>query len=64
MAKRRYSPEQIVNKLRAVEPNIARGDAVAESCRKAGIDVRTYCRRRIRYGGTTAAEAGESKRLR
>ena len=64
MAKRKYSPEQIVNKLRAVELAIARGGTVAEGCRKAQIDVQTYYRWRNRYGGMTIAEARENKRLR
>ena len=51
MAKRRYSPERITGRLRAIEPNIARGDTVAESCRRAGVNVQTYCRRRTYYEG-------------
>ncbi len=64
MAKRKYSPEQIINKLRAIELTIAQGDTVAESCRKAAINVQTYYRWRSRYGGMTIAEAKENKRLR
>ncbi len=64
MAKRKYSPEQIINKLRAIELSIAQGDTVEESCRKAAINVQTYYRWRSRYGGMTIAEAKENKRLR
>ena len=64
MAKRKYSPEQIINKLRAIELSIAQDDTVAESCRKAGVNVQTYYRWRNRYGGMTIAEARENKRLR
>ena len=64
MAKRKYSPEQIINKLRAIELSVAQGDTVAESCRKAAINVQTYYRWRSRYGGMTIAEAKENKRLR
>ena len=44
MAKRKYSPERIINKFRAIELAIAQGDTVAESCRKAAINVQTYYR--------------------
>ena len=64
MAKRKYSPEQIINKLRAIELTVAQGDTVAESCRKAAVNVQTYYRWRSRYGGMTLAEAKENKRLR
>ena len=64
MAKRKYSPEQIINKLRAIELGVAQGDTVEESCRKAAINVQTYYRWRSRYGGMTIAEAKENKRLR
>ena len=64
MAKRKYSPEQIINKLRAIELSIAQGDTVEQSCRKAAINVQTYYRWRSRYGGMTIAEAKENKRLR
>ena len=37
---------------------------MAESCRKAAINVQTYYRWRSRYGGMTIAEAKENKRLR
>ena len=43
---------------------VALGDTVAESCRKAAINIQTYYRWRSRYGGMTLAEARESKRLR
>ena len=64
MAKRKYSPERIINKLRAIELTIAQGDTVEESCRKAQINPQTYYRWRTRYGGMTIAEARENKRLR
>ena len=64
MAKRMYSPEQIINKLRAIELTVAQGDTVAESCRKSAVNVQTYYRWRSRYGGMTLAEAKENKRLR
>ena len=37
---------------------------MAESCRKAAINVQTYYRWRSRYGGMTIAESRENKRLR
>ena len=64
MAKRKFSPEQIINKLRAVEVSIAQGDTVGESCRKAAINPQTYYRWRSRYGGMNVSEVKEYKRLR
>ena len=64
MAKRKYLPEQIINKLREIELTIAQSVTVAESCRKAAINPQTYRRWRSRYGGMTIAEANENKRLR
>ena len=51
MAKRKYSPEKIINKLRAIELSIAQGDTVEQSCRQAAINVQTYYRWRSRYDG-------------
>ena len=36
MAKRKYSPEQIINKLRAIELGIAQGDTLAAELPQGG----------------------------
>ena len=63
MAKRKFSPEQIINKLRAIELSVAQGETVAESCRQAAINVQTYYRWRSRFGGMNVSEAKEYRRL-
>ncbi len=64
MAKRKYSPEQIIHKLRSIELVVAQGKTVFEACREVGINPQTYYRWRSRYGGMTISEAKENKRLR
>ena len=63
MAKRKYSPEQIINRLRAIELAIAQGDTVGQSCRRAEINPQTYYRWRSRFGGMNVSEAREYRRL-
>ena len=56
MAKRKHSPEQIINKPRAMLSQ--RAAARRESTRRPNY------RYRSRYGGMTIAEAKDNKRLR
>ena len=37
MAKRRHTPEQVINKLREAEVVIAEGSTVAEAARRIGV---------------------------
>ena len=47
MGKRRYTAEQVINRLREAEVELARGMKVSEVCKKLGIAEYTYCRRRV-----------------
>jgi putative transposase len=61
MARKRYSVEQIVAKLREAEKLEAQGYTVAQRCKRLGISDQTFFRWRIRYG---ALKEDEAQRLR
>ena len=42
MAKRRHTPEQVINKLREAEMAIAEGSTVAEAGRRIGVTQQTF----------------------
>ena len=51
MPHKRFTPEQIVAKLREAEVQQAKGQSIAEICRGLGITEQTYYRWRKDYGG-------------
>jgi len=51
MPRKRDTPEHIITKLRQVEVEVARGQPIAEVCRKLGASEQTYYRWRKEYGG-------------
>ena len=51
MARTRHTPEQIINKLRAIEVHISSGMTQEQAVRKEEVSVQTYCRWRKEYGG-------------
>ena len=61
MSKRAHTPEQILQKLREAEVELAQGATVAAVCRKIGVTEQTYYRWRTEYGGMRVEQA---KRLR
>jgi len=44
MSSKRHTPEQIINKLRQAEVEIANGATVAQVCKKIGVTEQTYYR--------------------
>ena len=52
MARKRYSPEEIIGKLRSAEVWLAEGVTVAEVVRRLGVQRVTYYRWRKEYGGS------------
>jgi transposase-like protein len=63
----RHAKEQIVNKLRQGDLELAKGQSIVAVCRQIGITDQTYYRFRREYGGlkidqakSKAAGAGES----
>ena len=57
MSSRRHTPEQIINKLRQAEVELATGATVAQACKKIGVTEQTYYRWRSEYGGMRVDQA-------
>ncbi len=53
MAKKGYTPEQIINKLREAEILLNQGSTVGEASRTIGVTEQTYYRWRKEYGCNT-----------
>ncbi len=63
MAKKTFTPEQIINKLREAEIHINQGISISEASRKIGITQQTYYRWRKEYGGMRIEQAKRLKEL-
>jgi transposase-like protein len=63
MAKKTFTPEQIVGKLRQIEVLIGQGKKVPLACREAGIVEQTFYRWRKEYGGLQVEQARKLKEL-
>ena len=61
MARKRYSTEEIIGKLREAEVGLAQGFTTGEICKSIGVTEQTYYRWRKEYGGLKVDQA---KRLR
>jgi len=57
MSSRRHTPEQIVNKLRQAEVEIANGATISQAAKKIGVTDHTYYRWRAEYGGMRVDQA-------
>jgi putative transposase len=64
MAKRvRYSPEQIITKLREAEVHLSQGKTVGQACKSLEICEQTYYRWRREYGGMDVTQARKLKEM-
>ena len=63
MARKRFTAEQIIPKLREAEVELARGRTVAQVCKKLGITEQTYYRWRKEYGSLRMDQAKRLKEL-
>jgi len=63
MARKRYTPEQIIRLLRQAEVLSSQGRNVSEICREIGVTVNTYYRWRKEYGGMQINQAKRLKEL-
>ena len=63
MAKKGYTPEQIINKLREAEILLNQGSTVGEASRKISVTEQTYYRWRKEYGGLRIEQAKKLKDL-
>ncbi len=60
---KRFTPEQIVSKLRQADVELGKGLTVKEVCRKIEITDQTYYRWRQKYGGMSPELIKELKTL-
>ena len=51
MTRKRYTPEQIIRKLREAEVMISQGKSISQATRQIGIVDQTYYKWRREYGG-------------
>jgi transposase-like protein len=62
-AARRYSPEQIVAKLREHEKLQGQGMTIPQACKRIGVSDQTFYRWRTKYGALKEDEAQRLKAL-
>src|SRR6476646_7159362 len=63
MPKKRYTPEEIVAKLRQVDVVVSQGQNIADAIRQIGVSEVTYYRWRQEYGGLKADQVKRLKEL-
>ena len=63
MAKKVYTPEQIINKLREAEIMLSQGATIAAVTKKIGVSDYTFYRWRKQYGGMRVDQARRLKEL-
>ena len=63
MAKKNYTTEQIIVKIREIELYCGQGKTLAEAVRQAEITEQTYYRWRKEYGGMNTTDAKRLKEL-
>ena len=63
MARKRFSPEQIIAVLREAEVRVSQGEKITDISRSLGITEQTYYRWRKDYGGMKVSQARRLKEL-
>jgi transposase-like protein len=63
MPKKRYTPEEIVTKLRQVDVLVSQGNRMAEAIRQIGVSEVSYYRWRQEYGGLKTEQVKRLKDL-
>lgn len=63
MSRQRFTPEQIIGKLREVEVLVAKGMTVSDASRQIGVTEQTLYRWRKEYGGMRVDQARRMKEL-
>jgi putative transposase len=63
MSRKRFTPEQIIGKLREAEVALAQGQTAAQICCGLGIAEQTFYRWRREYGGLKVEQAKRLKAL-
>lgn len=63
MAKKKHSPEEVVQLLRNIEIELGKGLSQAEACKRHSITLQTFYRWRTEYGGLKTDQAKRLKEL-
>jgi putative transposase len=63
MSRKRFTPEQIIVKLREAKVALVQGQTVGQVCRSLGIAEQTFYRWRREYGGLKVEQARRLKAL-
>jgi len=63
MPKKRYTPEEIVAKLRQVDVLVSQGQHIGDAIRQIGVSEVTYYRWRQEYGGLKTEQIKRLKEL-
>ena len=63
MARKRYTPEQIIAMLREAEVRLSQGEKTGAICRSLGVSEQSYYRWRREYGGLKVSQARRLKEL-
>ena len=63
MSRKRYSPEEIIGKLREAEVLLSQDKIVSEVARQLGISEQTYYRWKKEYGGLDKTQARKLREL-
>jgi transposase-like protein len=63
MARKRYTPEQIIGMLREAEVRLSQDEKIGAICRSLGISEQSYYRWRREYGGLKVSQAKRLKDL-
>jgi putative transposase len=63
MPKKRYTPEEIVAKLRQVDVLVSQGQNIADAIRQIGVSEVTYYRWRQQFGGLKSDQVKRLKEL-
>ncbi len=63
MARKRFTTEQIISKLREAEVELSRGKKVGQVCKQLGVTEQTYYRWRKEYGGLRVDQARRFREL-
>ena len=63
MPRKRYTPEQIISKLREAEVLLSQGQTVAHASKQLGVSDQTYYRWRREFGGMRTSQVRKLKVL-
>ena len=63
MSRKGHTTEQIVNKLRQADVELAKGQSITAVCKMIGVTDQTYYRWRREYGGLKVDQAKRFKEL-